>query len=91
MNITYRTDKNILYIAIKGRIDASNAAVAEEEIYAIKKGKKKILKKFDSFETWFSYYFNVLYEEYDDEGRKKHPNKRYKDIPALYHEICKFF
>ena len=37
MNITYRTDKSILYIAIEGRIDASNAAVAEEEIFAIKR------------------------------------------------------
>ncbi len=37
MNITYRTDKNILYVAIEGRIDASNAALAEEQIFAIKK------------------------------------------------------
>ena len=37
MNITYRTDKNILYIAIEGRIDASNAAAAEEEVFAIRK------------------------------------------------------
>ena len=37
MNVTYRTDKNILYISIEGRIDASNAALAEEKIFAIKK------------------------------------------------------
>ena len=37
MNVTYRTDKNILYIAIDGRIDASNAAMAEEKIFNIKK------------------------------------------------------
>ena len=37
MNITYRTDKNILYIAIEGRIDASNAALAEDKIFDIKK------------------------------------------------------
>ena len=37
MNITYRTDKNILYISIEGRIDASNAALAEEKIFDIKK------------------------------------------------------
>ena len=36
MNITYRTDKDILYIAIEGRIDASNAAEAEEKIFSIK-------------------------------------------------------
>ena len=37
MNVTYRVDKNILYVAIEGRIDASNAAVAEEKIFAIKR------------------------------------------------------
>ena len=37
MNVTYRTDKNILYVALEGRIDASNAALAEEKIFAIKK------------------------------------------------------
>ena len=37
MNVTYRTDKSILYIALEGRIDASNAASAEEQIFNIKK------------------------------------------------------
>ena len=36
MNVTYRLDKDILYIAVEGRIDASNAAQAEEMIFSIK-------------------------------------------------------
>ena len=36
MNVTYRIDKEILYIAIEGRIDASNAAEAEDKIFSIK-------------------------------------------------------
>ena len=36
MNITYRLDKEILYIAIEGRVDATNAAEAEEKIFEIK-------------------------------------------------------
>ena len=36
MDITYRIDKNILYIAMEGRIDASNAAEAEAKIFSIK-------------------------------------------------------
>ena len=36
MDVTYRIDKNILYIAVEGRIDASNAAAAEEKIFKIK-------------------------------------------------------
>ena len=37
MDVTYRLDKDILYIAVEGRIDASNAAVAEEKVFNIKK------------------------------------------------------
>ena len=36
MNVTYCIDKDILYIAIEGRIDATNAAQAEEKIFSIK-------------------------------------------------------
>ena len=36
MDVTYRIDKDILYIAVEGRIDASNAAEAEEKIFSIK-------------------------------------------------------
>ena len=36
MDVTYRIDKNILYISVEGRIDASNAAEAEEKIFSIK-------------------------------------------------------
>ena len=37
MNVTYHIDKDILYIAVEGRVDASNAAEAEEKIFNIKK------------------------------------------------------
>ena len=37
MDVTYRIDKDILYIAVEGRVDASNAAAAEEKIFHIKK------------------------------------------------------
>ena len=37
MDVTYRIYKDILYIAVEGRLDASNAAAAEEKILAIKK------------------------------------------------------
>ena len=46
MNVTYRVDKDILYIATEGRIDASNAAQAESEIFNIKNdnpGKHTVL------------------------------------------------
>ena len=36
MNVLHRIDKDILYIAIEGRIDASNATEAEEKIFAVK-------------------------------------------------------
>ena len=37
MDVTYRVDKDILYIAVEGRIDAFNASEAEEKIFHIKK------------------------------------------------------
>ena len=39
--IEFRTDKDILYISLEGRIDASNAADAEKEINEIRKALKK--------------------------------------------------
>ena len=48
MNISYRIDKDILYIAIEGRIDASNAQAFEEEIFNVKKENPNIsLKDFE--------------------------------------------
>ena len=41
MNVTHRIDKDILYISIEGRIDASNASAAEEKIFDIKNGNPK--------------------------------------------------
>ena len=88
---TFKDDDYIFFASLGG--DYAFAYKKDEcsKIYAVKKGKKKVLKKFDNFNSWFSYYFEALYNEYDDEGRKIHPNKRYKDIPALYHETQKFF
>ena len=46
MDVTYRLDKDILYVAIAGRIDATNAAEAEEKIFSIKQanpGKHTVL------------------------------------------------
>ena len=39
MDVTYRIDKDILYIAVEGRVDASNAAAAEKKIFHIKSEK----------------------------------------------------
>ena len=36
MNINYRLDKNIIYIELDGRIDASNSSVVEQNILKIK-------------------------------------------------------
>ena len=37
MNITYRVDKDMKYIALENRIDAANPAETEEKIFSIKK------------------------------------------------------
>ncbi|MBO5907662.1 MAG: anti-sigma factor antagonist [Clostridia bacterium] len=40
MNVTYRTDKNIIYIAVEGRIDASNVSDVEKSFFEIKAENK---------------------------------------------------
>lgn len=80
--------------AKEGKYHARKAPYKNDEcskIYAIKKGENKVLKTYNNFDSWFAYYFDSLYKEYDEEGQKTHPNKRYKEIPSLYHETLKFF
>ena len=52
MDVTYRVDKDILYIAVEGRIDAFNASEAEEKIFHIKKSnpEKHIVVDADKLE-----------------------------------------
>lgn len=62
MNITYRTDKDILYIAVDGRVDASNAAQLEEKVFEIKnnnQGKNTVIDA-DSLEYISSAGLRVL-------------------------------
>ena len=35
MNVIYRIDKDILYINVEGRVDASNANLVEQKIFDI--------------------------------------------------------
>lgn len=35
MNVSYRLDKEILYVSLEGRVDAGNAPLAEEKVFAI--------------------------------------------------------
>ena len=36
MNVTYRIDKDILYISLAGRIDASNTTDVQEKVWNIR-------------------------------------------------------
>ena len=54
MTVTYRIEEDILYIALEGRVDASNASEAEKQIFEIKDSgegmtadvKERIFEKF---------------------------------------------
>ena len=52
MDITYRIDKDILYIAVEGRVDASNASEAENKIFEIKRANagKNVVVDADNLE-----------------------------------------
>ncbi len=53
------------------------------KIYCVKSGESQILKEYENLEVFFERYFRELFQEYDIDGRKKHPNKKYKGIPVL--------
>ena len=84
MDITYRTDKDILYIAINGRIDASNAATAEEKIFNIKldnPGKHTVLDA-DKLEYISSAGLRVILKL-----RKEEPKLAIINVPSDVYEV----
>lgn len=84
MDITYRTDKDILYIAINGRIDASNAATAEEKIFNIKHdnpGKHTVLDA-DKLEYISSAGLRVILKL-----RKEEPKLAIINVPSDVYEV----
>ena len=84
MNITYRVDKDILYIAIEGRIDVSNATIAEEEIFNIKNDNigKHIVIDADKLESISSAGLRVILKL-----RKEEPKLAMINVTADVYEV----
>ena len=84
MNITYRIDKDILYIAVEGRVDASNAASAEEQIFAIKNSNpgKYIVIDADNLEYISSAGLRVILKV-----RKEEPNLAIINVASDVYEV----
>lgn len=84
MNISSRTDKNYLYIALEGRIDASNAQQAEEEIFKIKaeNAEKQIILDADKLEYISSAGLRVVLKL-----RKEIPNIEIINVSAEVYQI----
>ncbi len=84
MNVTYRIDKDILYIAVEGRIDASNAAEAEEKIFAVKNenGGKHIVIDADKLEYISSAGLRVILRL-----RKEEPKLAIINVAADVYEV----
>lgn len=88
---TFKDDNYIFFGSLGGEYVFAYKKDECSKIYVIKKGERQILKTFNSFDSWFSYYFDFLYNEYDEIGQKIHPNKEHEKIPILYHLTYKFF
>ena len=84
MNIDFRVDKDILYIAIEGRIDASNSAEAEEKIFAIKNAnpQKHIVLDADKLEYISSAGLRVVLRL-----RKEEPKLAIINVAADVYEV----
>lgn len=55
------------------------------KIYGFKVREGEIVQTFESFSDFFEHYFNCLFNEYDANAKKIHPNLNYKGIPCLEH------
>lgn len=55
------------------------------KVYGMPADKVEIVVEFENFSVFFDYYFRKLLDEYDKQGRKKHPDEMYKGIPVLEH------
>ena len=84
MDVTYRIDKDILYIAVEGRIDASNAAEAEEKKFAVKNenGGKHIVIDADKLEYISSAGLRVILRL-----RKEEPKLAIINVAADVYEV----
>ncbi|MBR6547908.1 MAG: anti-sigma factor antagonist [Clostridia bacterium] len=84
MEITYRIDKDILYIGVEGRIDASNATSTEEKIFAIKSGNpgKHIVVDADKLEYISSAGLRVILRL-----RKEEPQLAIINVAAEVYEV----
>jgi uncharacterized protein (TIGR02172 family) len=71
MNIAYRIEQDVLYIAVEGRVDASNAAEAEKQIFEIKTANagKRVVVDADELEYISSAGLRVILKL-----RKEEPN-----------------
>ena len=84
MDVTFRLDKDILYIAIEGRIDASNAAEADEKIFKIKNNnpRKHIVLDADKLEYISSAGLRVILKL-----RKEEPKLAIINVAADVYEV----
>ena len=84
MNVTYRLDKDILYIDLEGRIDASNAAAAEGEIFGIKNAnpEKHVVIDADKLEYISSAGLRVILRL-----RKEEPKHAIINVAADVYEV----
>ena len=84
MDVTYRLDKDILYIAVEGRIDASNAAESEEKIFKIKNDnpEKHIVVDADKLEYISSAGLRVILRL-----RKEEPKLAIINVDADVYEV----
>ena len=84
MKVSYRIDKDILYIALEGRVDASNAKAVEEEIFSIKQANanKHIVIDADNLEYISSAGLRVILKL-----RKEAPKLAIINVAAEVYEV----
>ena len=80
---TMPDDKYVYFASIGGAYVFAYDKKSPSKVYGMKVGDTKIVQTFEGFNDFFNHYFDLLIDEYDEDGKKIHPTEAYKGIPVL--------
>lgn len=83
--LTKEEKDDIVFFGSVGDLDLwyKQSEIKTPKIYLTEKGNIKPLKVCGSIEEIIRYYFDILYDEYGEDGYRKHPDVAFDGIPSL--------
>ena len=84
-DFTDEESKDIVIFGNVGDFDIwyKQSEINNPKVYLTQREDKKPIKVFNSIKEMFEYYFGILYNEYNEEGYRQHPETLFEDVPHL--------